>query len=384
MPDFRFLCKDGCGLLGQFGTIFRGVCGMGHMAGALEFASDNVQGAHEAILAAITAANSGTAASYGADEWTGRAEAALSALFGRKVGAFLVLTGSAANSLALSALVAPHGGVLCHREAHINTDECGMPELFTGGAKLIGMKGAGAKLTPATLEARLSQFVRGEHEVKPQALSITQATELGTVYSPAEVKALADVAHAHGLRLHMDGARFANAVAGLGCEPADITWKAGVDVLSFGGTKNGALLLEAVVFFDEALAADFKFRRKRAGQLYSKGRFLGAQMEAYLKDGLWLANARHANAMAKRLAEGLAAVPGVRLPLPTQANEVFPILPKRLHAALLAAGAHYYDWPGDGPGTDKVAEDEVFARFVTGFRTRAEDVDGLIALARKM
>jgi threonine aldolase len=212
----------------------------------------------------MMAANDGTTYSYGADPWTGRAVEALSAAFERPVTAFLVLTGSAANSLALSAMVPPYGAVLCHREAHINTDECGMPELFTGGAKLIGMGGSGAKLTVETLSARLDQFVRGEHEVKPCAFSLTPATELGTVYAPAEVKALCDVAHARGLKVHMDGARFANAVASLGCSPADVTWKAGVDVLSFGGTKNGAVMLEAVVFFDEALAEDFKFKRKRA------------------------------------------------------------------------------------------------------------------------
>jgi threonine aldolase len=350
----------------------------------MEFASDNVQGADPAILAAMMAANDGTTYSYGADPWTGRAVEALSAVFGRPVTAFLVLTGSAANSLALSALVPPHGAVLCHREAHINTDECGMPELFTGGAKLIGMGGAGAKLTVETLSARLDQFVRGEHEVKPCAFSLTQATELGTVYAPAEVKALCDFAHGRGLKVHMDGARFANAVASLGCSPADVTWKAGVDVLSFGGTKNGAVMLEAVVFFDEALAQDFKFKRKRAGQLLSKGRYLGAQMEAYLKDGLWLRNAAQANAMAKRLAEGMAQVPGVRLPLPTQANEVFPIMPVKLHEALLAAGAHYYDWPGDGPGTDDVRAGEIFVRFVTGFRTTHADVDALIAAAKRL
>lgn len=350
----------------------------------MEFASDNVQGADAAVLAAMQAANDGTAYSYGADPWTARAESALSKLFEREVTSFLVLTGSAANSLALSALVPAHGAVLCHKEAHINTDECGMPELFTGGAKLIGMGGAGAKLAPETLSRRLDQFVRGEHEVKPCAFSLTQATELGTVYAPAEVKALCDVAHARGLKVHMDGARFANAVASLGCSPAEVTWKAGVDVLSFGGTKNGAVMLEAVVFFDPDLAKDFKFKRKRAGQLLSKGRFLGAQMEAYLKDGLWLANAARANAMARRLADGLAQVPGVRLPLPTQANEVFPILPVGLHEALLKAGAHYYDWPGDGPGTDEVRAGEVFARFVTGFRTTEADVDQLIAAAKRL
>jgi threonine aldolase len=350
----------------------------------MEFASDNVHGAHGAVLAAMLEANSGSCASYGADPWSARAVAGLARVFECEVDAFLVLTGSAANSLALSAMVPSHGGVLCHREAHINTDECGMPELFTGGAKLIGMGGAGCKLTPEILRARLAQFVRGEHEVKPLALSITQATELGTVYSVAEVKALTAVAHEAGLKVHMDGARFANAVAGLGCSPAEITWKAGVDVLSFGGTKNGAVMLEAVVFFDKALAADFKFRRKRAGQLLSKGRFLGAQMEAYLEGDLWLANARHANAMAARLAKGISRVPGVRLPLPTQANEVFPILPRKLHDALQAAGAHYYDWPGDGPGTDVVGADEVFARFVLGFATTAADVDALVAKALEL
>ena len=350
----------------------------------MEFASDNVQGVHESILTAINAANSGSYPSYGGDEWTQQAVESLKQLFGTDLEAYFVLTGSAANSLALSAMVAPFGGVLCHREAHINTDECGMPELFTGGAKLIGMPGAGAKLEVATLEATLAQFVRGVHEVKPQALSITQATELGTAYSIAEVKALCDAAHAHGLYVHMDGARFANAVAGLQCSPADITWKAGVDVLSFGGTKNGALMLEAVIFFNQKLAENFAYRRKRSGQLLSKGRYLGAQMQAYLADDLWLHNARHANLMAQRLGQGITELPGCRVPLPVQANEVFPILPKALHEKLQAHGAHYYDWPGDGPGHDIIDDDEIFVRLVTGFRTTKAEVDGFLQLAQKL
>jgi threonine aldolase len=350
----------------------------------MEFSSDNVVGAHEAILSSLSAVNEGAAPSYGYDRWSEAAGAALSEVFEREVTAFFVLTGSAANSLALSSLVPPFGAVICHAEAHIMTDECGAPELFTGGAKLQGLAGAMNKITPDSVNRHLDGYIRGEHEVQPRALSITQATELGTVYSPAEIRALADVAHARGLKVHMDGARFANALVGLGCTPAEMTWKAGVDVLSFGATKNGALALEAVVFFDPALAQDFKYRRKRGAQLLSKGRFLGAQMLAYLKDGLWLRLARDANRMAQYLAERLQGVHGVRLPLPVEANEVFAILPRKLHDGLQAAGAHYYDWPGAGPGTDVVGEDEVFCRFVTSFRSVPGDVDQLIALARKI
>ena len=304
-------------------------------------------------------------------------------VFGCDLSAYLVVTGTAANALALAACCPPYGAVVCHHEAHIQVDECGAPEMYTGGAKLMGVRGSAGKLTPAGITALLDTMGRGEHEQRPSVLSLSQATELGTVYSVAEVTALAAIARERGLRMHLDGARFANALVRLGCSPAALTWQAGVDVLSFGATKNGALGVEAVVFFDRALAADFLYRRKRAGQLVSKSRYLGAQMLAYLHDDLWLANARHANAMADRLAAGLRGVRGVRLPLPVEANEVFAVMPRTLHQAALAQGAHFSAWPGEGPGAGTVGAGDVFVRLLTSFRTTPHEVDGLLHVAAK-
>ena len=315
----------------------------------MNFGSDNVSGVHDAILDALREANAGTAVAYGHDDWTARAVARLRDVFECDLSAYLVVTGTAANALALAACCPPHGAVVCHHEAHITTDECGAPEMFTGGAKLMGVRGAAGKLTPAAVTAMLATMGRGEHEQRPSVLSLSQATELGTVYTPAEVAALAELARAQHMHLHMDGARFANALVRLGCTPAELTWKAGVDVLSFGATKNGALGVEAVVFFDRSLTDDFLYRRKRAGHLVSKGRYLGAQMLAYLDGDLWLGNARHANTLADRLAAGLRTLPGVRLPLPVEANEVFAIVPRAVHEKLRADGARYLEWPGEGP-----------------------------------
>jgi threonine aldolase len=227
----------------------------------------------------------------------------------------------------------------------------------------------------------LDTMGRGEHEQRPSVLSLSQATELGTVYSVAEVAALAATARERHMRVHMDGARFANALVRLGCTPAGLTWKAGVDVLSFGATKNGALGVEAVVFFDRALTTDFLYRRKRAGQLVSKSRYLGAQMLAYLRGDLWLDNARHANAMADRLAAGLRAWPGVRMPLPVEANEVFAVMPRTLYEAMLAQGARFSAWPGEGPGPGAVGAGEVFVRLLTSFRTTPDEVHALLQVA---
>ncbi|WP_029004884.1 threonine aldolase family protein [Azorhizobium doebereinerae] len=349
----------------------------------MEFASDNTSGVHPAILEAIARANAGPAPSYGADPWTARATALLREVFETDIRAFLVATGTAANAFALSALAPPFGTVFCHREAHINTDECGAPELFTGGAKLTPVDGAGCKISPEGLGKVQADFVRGFHQQAPAAVSITQATELGQVYSVAEVAAIGGFCRARGLSLHMDGARFANALATMNATAADLTWKAGVDVLSFGATKNGAMGVEAVVFFDTARAERFEYRLKRGAQVVSKSRFLGAQMAAYLEGGLWLENARHANGMAARLAEGLRAVPGVRLPLATEANAVFAVLPQDLHAHLLAAGAHYHAWPGDGAGPEPLPPHEVFVRFVCSYATAAEEVGALLEQARR-
>jgi threonine aldolase len=350
----------------------------------MDFSSDNVFGVHKSILEGIQEANSGTAPSYGYDRWTTQAQTALNDVFETEVESFLVATGTAANSLGLSSLCGSHQKVLCHAEAHIQTDECGAPEFFTGGAKLDGLSGPGGKLTPAVIEAAIESVVRGEHEQAPGAVSITQATELGTIYSAAETAAIGELCREHGLNLHMDGSRFANAVASTNASPASLTWKAGVGAMSFGATKNGALALEAVLFFDRRLARDFLYRRKRGGQLLSKGRFLGAQMLAYLKDDLWLRNARHANDLAARLASELKAVPDFRLPVPTQANEVFAVMPQRVHGELTQRGVGCHDWLSQSLGDDGPGEDECLVRFVTSFRTTAEDVEQLAALCKEL
>jgi threonine aldolase len=350
----------------------------------MNFASDNVYGIHPLILAAIEAANKGTSASYGYDDYSRRAEEKLSQVFEKEVRAFLVTTGTAANGLALSALTPSYGAVLTHAEAHAAVDECNSPEMFTGGAKIIGLHGVDGKITPEIVKKTLRGFIRGEHDPKPAVLSITNSTELGRVYTPAEIKALSAVAQSRRMKFHMDGARFANAVAGLGVTPSEITWKSGIDVMSFGGTKNGGMLLEAVVFFDTALAEDFLYRRMRGGQLISKSRYLGAQMLAYLEGDLWLENARKANSLAKRLAEGLKASNRIRIPIPTEANEIFAVMPRALHEKVQAAGAHYYDWMPDTLGPNGVAEDEIFVRFVLSYATLPEDVERFIGLIKDL
>lgn len=348
----------------------------------MNFASDNVYGVHPKVLAALSAVNGGTAPSYGGDDHTRRAEERLKEVFGCELRAFLVTSGTAANGLALSAITPGFGAIICHAEAHIAVDECNSPELFTGGAKLIGLHGPAGKITPAMIEKTLKGFIRGEHDPKPKGVSLTNATELGTVYAPAEVAAISSVIRPRGMKLHMDGARFANAIAGLGCSPAELTWKAGVDALSFGATKNGAMMLEAVIFFDLALAEDFAYRRMRGGQLLSKGRYLGAQMVAYLEDDLWLENAQRANGLARKLGDGLSSIKSIRIPNPVEANEVFAVMPRRLFDRLQAAGVKFYDWMPDSLG-DAITPDEIFARFVLSFATPQQDVEAFLALVGK-
>ena len=346
----------------------------------MNFASDNVYGVHPNILAALTEANSGTAPSYAVDDWSKRAEARLSQVFEREVRAFLVTTGTAANGLALSALCPPYGCVICHEEAHIAVDECNSPELFTGGAKIIGLPGAAGKIRPQQIAAVVGGFIHGEHNPKPGAVSITNVTELGALYRPGEVKAIADAIHPRGMKLHMDGARFANAVAALGCTPAELTWKAGVDALSFGATKNGAMMLEAVVFFDVKLAEDFLYRRMRAGQLVSKSRYLGAQMLAYLEADLWLNNAALANGLAQKLAQGVSRSNRISLPNRAEANEVFALMPRDMAKSLQAQGAVFGEWSTQSLGPGIAGPDDYFARFVVSFATPEAEVDQLLAL----
>ena len=341
----------------------------------MNFCSDNTVGAAPEIMAALAEANAGQAMPYGEDPLTARLAARFGETFETDVTVFPVVTGTAANALALSVMVPPFGALYCHREAHIAVDECGAPEFYSGGAKLVLLDGRDGKVEADALAAALTGAGAGDvHRVQPAALSLTQQTECGTVYSIDEVAALCEAARRHGLGVHMDGARFANAVAHLGCAPADVTWRAGVDALSFGATKNGALAAEAVVVFKPELARELGYRRKRAGHLLSKMRFVSAQLEAYLAAGLWLRNAAHANRLAATLAQGLAAAPGAELVYPAQGNEVFVRLPEPVIAGLLADGFAFHRWGGANATT---------LRLVTAFNTRAEDVRALVEAARR-
>ncbi len=329
----------------------------------MRFFSDNAAAACPEVLAAVAEANRIDAA-YDGDAWSRRLNSAFSQVFDREVEALWVATGTAANGLALAALCPPHGRILCHRNAHIEVDECGAPEFYTGGAKLMLGDGEGAKLTPEIVSAMLAGVGKEVHQAPPAALSITNATEYGRVYSAAETAALGALCREHGLRFHVDGARFANAVAGLGASPADLSWRAGVDALSFGFTKNGGLFAEALILFDPALARTVHYRRKRAGHLLSKGRYLAAQLLAMLEGDVWLRNARAANEAAGRLAAGAGPA---RLLHPVEANELFVRVSGAEAAALRAQGFDFYDWaPGE-------------ARFVTAWDSDPAHVDALAA-----
>ena len=307
-----------------------------------DFRSDNVGGAAPEILEALVAANAGTAAPYGDDDYTRRMAERFEAVFERPVRVFPLASGTGANAIGLSALANAFGAIYCHESAHINVYECGAPEFFTG-AKLVGLPGPDYKLEAAALDAALALAGRGSPtRVQPFALNLTQPSDFGTLYSLEEVEALSSVAHRHGLHVHMDGARFANAVAALECSPADLTWRRGVDVLSLGATKNGAINAEAVVVFDEALAREIPFRMKRGGQVLSKARFVSAQLDRYLADERWLARARRANALAAGLAAELEQVPGVTLVAPVQVNMIFLRMPEAAVAALDRGPFRFY------------------------------------------
>lgn len=336
----------------------------------MKFFSDNAAPVHPEVWAAMHAADNADTA-YAGDTFSARLDAAFAEMFGTQVAVLWTATGTAANGLALSALVDPFGAIVCHREAHLEVDECGGPAWFTHGAKLLLVEGEGAKLTPGAIEAVLGGMRGDVHQAVPQVISITQATEYGRVYLPAEVSAIGDVARARKLKLHMDGARFANAVASLGCHPGDVTWRAGVDALSFGCIKNGAMSAEAIVFFDPDLAARTRFAHKSAGQLQSKGRYLAAQLLAMIDPGraagpLWLENANAANAAAQIVAEAAAG----RLLHPVEANEVFLALSQAEAAALRAQGFDFYDW---GAGA---------ARLVTSWASPVVEVARLSAALR--
>ncbi len=339
------------------------------------FKSDNGSGAAPEVMAALMRANDGYASSYGADEIMERVTQQVRTVFeAPQAAVYLVATGTAANALALSLYAQPWTAVFCHEDAHIAVDECGAPEFYSG-AKLALVPGPHGKMTPETLSAALARVgTSGVHGVQRGMLSVTNVTEAGTVYTPAEVAALTALARARGLPCHLDGARFANALVATGATAAEMTWQAGIDIVSFGGTKNGCLGVEAVVMFDPAKAWEFELRRKRGGHLFSKHRFLSAQMEAYLEGDLWLRLATHANAMGARLVDGMKTVEGAHLLHPAQANILFPEWAPGTHERAGARGALYYPWTA--------SEGREAARLVASWSTTEADVDGLIAALR--
>ncbi|MCC5991475.1 MAG: low specificity L-threonine aldolase [Rhodobacteraceae bacterium] len=348
----------------------------------MHFKSDNASGVPQEILAALGAANDGFAPGYGDDALMGRVRAQIRDIFeAPQAEVFLVTTGSAANALAIASHCPPWGAVFCHALSHIEMDECGAPEFYTGGAKLMLIAGEGGKITPDALADALARGgVASVHQVQPGLLSLTNLTECGTRYSPQEIAALADLAKARKLPVHLDGARFANALVAEGCSPADISWRAGVDVLSLGGTKNGLMGVEAVVFFDPARAWEFQLRRKRGGHLLSKHRFLSAQMAAWLEDGLWLRLAQQANDAAARLEAGLNARRDARLRFARGGNMLFVDLPRAAHQRLKQAGAQYYLWP-DHASPDGPPDIAVTGRLVTSWNTMPRHIaDFLSAL----
>jgi len=336
------------------------------------FASDNVTGACPEVMDAVVDANSGIATSYGDDEWSSRLQTKLSEIFETDVEVFLAVSGTASNALALSSLAPVFGKIYCHELSHINTDECGAPEFFTGGAKLIPMRSSNGRIKAN----ELAETIRGSgnvHVTQPSVVSITQSCETGTVYQLDEIKTISKIARKHKMSVHMDGARFANALASLDVSPAEMTWKSGVDVLTLGGTKNGCLAAEAIIFFKSDMVGNFPYLHKRSGQLLSKMRFISSQLEAYVTDDLWIRNAQHANSMAKILSEGLNAFSNIELAYPTQSNEVFVYLPRELIDYLNNAGYDINEEELDGKAV----------RFVTAWNSELKDVDRLLEVIKQ-
>lgn len=345
----------------------------------MNFASDNWAGAHPAVAEALSECAAGISRPYQTGEADKRVENRLCELFEREVAVFFVATGTAANALAMAAVARPGGVAFCHETAHLVADECGAVEYLADGMRLFPVPGRAGRLSVPALEKAIAPYVQGSfHSGQPAAVSITQATEAGTVYALDEIEAISAACRRHGLPLHMDGARFANALVSLETTPAGMTWKRGVDLLSFGATKNGCWCAEALVVFDPSRAAQLPFLRKRAGQLFSKSGFVAAQFDAYLRDDLWLANARHANAMATMLANVLRDA-GAVLPWPVEANAVFPRMKRSLAERLWAAGAHFYEWNADT--TLPAGEpDTALYRFVTSFATDPAEIERLAGL----
>lgn len=345
----------------------------------MHFASDNWSGAHPRIAENLSRHASGFASAYGTSDLDKAVEDRFCELFERQVSVFFVATGTAANSLALASVARAGGVSFCHADAHVNADEGGAPEFLTGGTRLFGVEGAEGRIDPQALDAAISRFEPASpHHGRAMAVTVTQATEVGTVYSLDELDAIAAVAKARNLPLHMDGARFANALVALGASPAEMTWKRGIDLLSFGGTKNGCWCAEAIVFFDPDMAADMPFIRKRSAQLFSKSRFISAQLEAYLDGDLWLDLARHSNAMADRLRKGLAAKNTARLAWDTTANEVFVVIEKSSADRAREKGARFHPWQPPQGWLPLPKENETLIRLVTSFATTEDEVDQFI------
>lgn len=340
------------------------------------FASDNWSGASDKVMAALADAARSGGPAYGGDDLTRSLTDRFSALFEREVAVFAVGTGTAANVLSLASYARPGGLAFCHRTAHINSDEAAAAETVAG-VKLVAIDGDDGRYDAASLEATLARYPAGAvHTGQPVLASLSEVSELGTAYAAADIAAIAAVARRRGLAVHMDGARFGGAVASLGVSPADLTWRAGVDVLSFGATKNGCVAAEAVVFFDPSQARDFAYARQRVGHGFSKAWFIAAQLHAYLDGGHWLDLARHANAMGARLADAIRRSNRVRLAVEPDANELFVVLPKDVEAALRAAGARFNPWPAASvAAAARPGPDEALIRLVTSFQTTADEVD---------
>ena len=337
----------------------------------VQFASDNVTGACPEVLEAIIKANDGDRTPYGNDQISTDLQNKFSEIFEKPVIVFPTASGTASNALALSTMTPSFGNIYCHRFSHINTDECGAPEFYTGGAKLVNIYGVDGKITAKELD----ENVIGKdivHHTQPSSVSITQLTETGEAYQLDEIKEISDVAHHHKLNVHMDGARFANALVSLNCSPAEMTWKSGIDVLSFGATKNGCLAAEAIIFFKPELVGNLPFLMKRAGHLLSKMSFVSAQLDAYISNDVWLKNAKHANLMGKKLSNGLNKYPQIKLAYPTYANEIFVKIPEKIIKQLNSEGYTINDDEGEGKAV----------RLVTAWNTDPNDIDNFLNIIK--
>ena len=338
----------------------------------VKFASDNVAGACPEVLEAILKANDGDSTPYGNDQISSDLQNKFSEIFEKEVIVFPIASGTAANALALATMTPSFGNVYCHRLSHINTDECGAPEFYTGGAKLVNLQGINGKI----IAEELNESISGKgivHHTQPSSVSITQVCETGEVYQLDEIKKISEVAHKHNLNMHMDGARFANALVSLNTTPAEMTWKSGIDVLSFGATKNGCLAAEAIIFFNKELVGNLGFLMKRAGHLLSKMRFVSAQLDAYISNDVWLNNAKHANEMGKKLSDGLAKHNSIEIAYPTEANEVFAKLPRDIIDHLNSEGYIINEDELDGKAV----------RFVAAWNTQASDVESFLDSIKK-